>query len=65
MNKYNAPNVPKVRIPKRFPLQITLTFDLIGDQAEQVAQYEWLKMLEKTTLSSYIQALFQCNYPAE
>jgi len=43
------------------PATITLTFALLGDEAERKAQYDWFKQLEQTTLAAYMQALYQTN----
>lgn len=43
------------------PATITLTFALLGDEAERKAQYDWFKQLEQTTLAAYMQALYHTN----
>ena len=43
------------------PATITLTFALLGDEAERKAQYDWFRQLEQTTLAAYMQALYQTN----
>ena len=45
----------------QLPATITLTFVLLGDEAERKAQYDWFKGLEQTTLATYMQALYQTN----
>ena len=51
----------KIRRPKHTPAQITITFDLLGNADKRRAQYMWLKMLERTTLSAVMEALFECE----
>ena len=50
---------------KQAPQQITLTFELLGDDAEKLKQYLWLKRHEKTTLPAYIHAWVQCETSQE
>ena len=45
----------------QLPTTITLTFALLGDEAERKAQSDWFKGLEQTTLGAYMQALYQTN----
>ena len=43
------------------PTTISLTFALLGDEAERKAQSDWFKNIEGTTLAAYMQALYQTN----
>lgn len=51
----------KIRKPKKTPGHITLSFDLIGTDKENISMYMWLKAQELTVLPATMQALFQCE----
>jgi hypothetical protein len=53
----------KIRKPKNAPFSMTVTFRLLGDENERMAQYMFVRMHEKTgTLSSEMQAFYQTAF---